>query len=166
MYSRTADHRPGGGFFGYRHGAGGVLVDELVHPLEEGYGLQVLVAALLVWDPLPLFARVVEVEHRGDGVHPQAVHVVLPEPEEGVGRQVVADLVAAVVEDERTPVRVTALTRVGVLVEVRAVEVAEAVRVFGEVGRDPVDDYSYAGRVEGVHQALELVRAPKRLVGA
>ncbi len=87
--------------------------------------------------------------------------MVLPQPEEGVGRQVVADLVAAVVEDERTPVRVASLPGVGVIVEVGAVEVAEAVRVFGEVGRDPVDDDAYPRRVEGVHQFLEVVRRPE-----
>ena len=42
------------------------------------------------------------------------------------------DLVAAVVEDQRAPVGVLALARVGVLVEVGAVEVAEAVASRGK----------------------------------
>ncbi len=53
--------------------------------------------------------------------------------------QEVADLVAAVVEDQRAPVGMLALARIGVLVEVRAVEQPQAVAVAGEVGRHPIE---------------------------
>ena len=71
----------------------------------------------LVRHPLARLARVVEVEHRRDRVDAQAVDVELLEPVERVGDEEVAHLVAAEVEDERAPVRVLALPRVGVLVE-------------------------------------------------
>ena len=74
----------------------------------------------------PCLARVVEVEHRGDGVDAQAVGVELAQPVERVREQEVAHLVAAEVEDERAPVGVRAAARVGVLVERRAVEAARA----------------------------------------
>ena len=70
--------------------AGVVAVDDLVEPLEEGDRLQVLAAAVAVGHPLARLARVVEVEHRGDRVHAQAVDVVLVEPEERVGDEEVA----------------------------------------------------------------------------
>ena len=82
----------------------------------------------LVGHPLPALAGVVEVEHRGDGVDPQAVDVELLEPVQGVGDEEVADLVAAVVEHERPPVGVLALARVGVLVERGAVEAGQRPR--------------------------------------
>src|SRR3546814_8310233 len=66
--------------------------------LEERDGLEVGVAAVDVGRPLPVLAGVVEVEHRRDGVHPQAVDVQLAEPEEGVGDEEVPHLVATVVE--------------------------------------------------------------------
>ena len=53
-----------------------LAVAELVEPLEEVDRLEVLVAAEHVGDPLAGLARIVEVEHRGDGVDPQAVDVV------------------------------------------------------------------------------------------
>ena len=119
-----------------------LAVAELVEPLEEVDRLEVLVAAEDVGDPLAGLARVVEVEHRGDGVDPEAVDVVALEPEQGVAEEEVADLGAAVVEDLRAPVAVLAQPRVLVLVEVGAVEVAQPVEVAGEVGGDPVEDHA------------------------
>ena len=64
----------------------------------------------------------------------------LIQPEQRAGKQERAHFVAPVVIDERAPVLVFALARVGVLVKVRAVEEGEAVPVFGEMRRHPVDD--------------------------
>ncbi len=50
-----------------------------------------------------------------------------------------------------------ALARVGVLVEVGAVEEAEAVRVVREVGRHPVEQHADPGRVQRVDQEHEVV---------
>ena len=63
---------------------------ELVEPLEEVDCLEVLVAAEDVGDPLARLARVVEVEHRGHRIDPEAVEVVAVEPEKRVAEQEVA----------------------------------------------------------------------------
>ena len=94
-------------------------VDDGVQLLEERDGLEVLAAAVRVRHPLARLARVVEVEHRGDGVDAQPVDVELLEPVQGVGDEEVAHLVAPEVEHERAPVGVLALAGVGVLVERR-----------------------------------------------
>ena len=73
-------------------------------------------------------------------------------------QQEAAHLVAAVVEDEAAPVGVKALLRIGVLVQVRAVEVAEAVLVGGEVRRHPVEDDADAVLVQVVDQVHEVLR--------
>ena len=83
--------------------------DERVQLAEEVDGLEVLAAAVHVGNPRAGRAGVVEVEHRGHGVDPQAVDVELLQPVQGVGDEEVAHLVAAVVEDERAPVGVLAL---------------------------------------------------------
>ena len=118
---------------------GMLLVADLVELLEELDRLEVLVAAEDVGDPLAGLPRIVEVEHRGDGVDPEAVDVVALEPEQGVAEEEVLHLGPAVVEDLRAPVLVLAEPGVLVLVEVGAVEEAEAVEVLGEVAGDPVD---------------------------
>ena len=105
----------------------------------------------------PALRRVVEVEHRRHGVDPQAVDVVALEPEQGVAEEEVADLGAAVVEDLRAPVAMLAQAGVFVLVEVRAVEVAEPVDVAGKVGGDPVEDHADAVPVQRVDEVGEVV---------
>ena len=84
--------------------------------------------------------------------------MVLVQPEQRVGQQEVADLVAAVVEDERAPVAVLPLPGIGVLVERGAVELREPVRVLGEVAGNPVEDDADAGSVAGIDERLELAR--------
>ena len=132
-------------------------VDHLVHLLEERHGVEVLAAAELVRHPLAFLARVVEVEHRRDGVHAYAVDVVLAQPEERVREQEVAHLVAAVVEDQRAPVRVGAAARVLVLVERGSVEAREREVVAREVRGHPVEDHADAVLVHPVDELAQLV---------
>ena len=107
--------------------------------------------------PLAGLPRVVEVEHRRHRVDPEAVDVELVDPVQGVGDEEVADLGAAVVEDERAPVGVLALAGVGVLVQRGAVEAGEGEVVLREVGRDPVEDDADAALVELVDEPAEAV---------
>ena len=97
--------RPGRRFLGDRQHAGVLEMGLLVQLLEERDGLDILPPAVLVGQPVAVLAAVVEVEHRGHGVHANPVHVVLVHPEQGVGGEVVADLVPAVVEDVACPSR-------------------------------------------------------------
>ena len=67
-------------------------------------------------------------------------------------------LVAAVVEDQRAPVAVLALARIGVLVERGAVELGQAVPVLREVAGHPVEDHADAVAMARVHEVAEVVR--------
>jgi len=160
------DHGPGGGLLGDGDGAGMRAVDDFVQTLEERDGLQVLAPAEHVRHPLAGLARVVAVDHRGDRVDAQAVGVVALEPEERVADEKIGDLAPSVVEDARAPVRVLALPRVRVLVQMRPVEVGEPVRVPGEVGRHPVEEHADAALVQMVHEGHEVVRATEAPRGA
>ena len=153
----TGDARPGRRLLGDRHRAGDPPVDGRVHLLQERDRLQVLPPAVDVGLPAALRAGVVEVEHRGHGVDPQAVDVELLEPEQRVRDQEVADLAPAEVEDVGAPVELLAAARVRVLVERRAVEAGQREGVLGEVRRDPVDEHADAGGVQGVDEVPELV---------
>ena len=130
----------------------------LIEPFEEGDSLQVLTPAELVGDPFTFLARIVQVQHGGDGVHAQAVDVVSIQPKQRAGEQEAADFIAPVVENERTPVLVFALAQVGMLVKVRAVEEGEAVPVFGKMSGHPVDDDAQPGLVCVVDKVAKVVR--------
>ena len=80
----------------------------------------------------PSLARVVEIQHRRDGIDAQAVDVVLVQPEQRIREKEIPHLVAAVIEDQRAPVPVLALPRIGMLEERGAVERREPVRVLRE----------------------------------
>jgi hypothetical protein len=84
-------------------------------------------------DPFAGRTAVVEIQHRGDRIDAQAVDAVALDPEQRVRGEEVADLVPAVVVDQRLPVVMEALPRIGVLVERRAVEIGEPVRVVGKM---------------------------------
>ncbi len=154
---RARDARPRRRLLGRADDARLVAMQDLVELLEEGDRLEVLAPAELVGHPLARLARVVEVEHRGDGVHADPVGMELARPEQRVGEQEVLDLVAPVVEDERAPVGVRAAARVLVLVERRAVEASERPGVAREVRRHPVQQHADAVLVHAVDEAAEVV---------
>ena len=135
-----------------------VTVNDLVDFLDEVNRLEVLVAAEAVRYPFTFSAGVVEIQHRRDRIDPQAVKVEFFEPEQGVRREEIANLVAAVVEYQRSPVRVLSEPGICVLVERGAVEAGQRPVVFREVRDYPVHEDTYASLVQSVHEVAEVVR--------
>ena len=155
------DQRPCGGFLGDHELFGVAAQDGAVQLAQKGDGLQVLLAAVPVGLPLAVPAVVVEVEHAGHGVHPQAVDVVFLQPEQGRRDQKALDLGHAVVKDHGSPLAVLAPAGVGVLIAGLAVVHVQAVGVLGEVGGHPVHDHPDAGGVALVHKQLKVVGGAK-----
>ncbi len=158
VVGRAGDAVPGRRLLGDGDHARAAPVDRGVHLLQEGHRVQVLPAAVLVRRPPARLARVVEVEHRGDRVHAQAVDVELLAPVHGVGDQEVAHLTAPEVELQRAPVGMRGPQRVVVLVQRAPVELGQRPVVAREVCRDPVHQHPDAGLVQPVHQVPEVVR--------
>ncbi len=154
---RMRDAGPGGRFLRHRHRAGGVGIGRLVGLAQEVDRFQVLVAAILVRDPLARPARIVEIQHRRHRIDPQPVEVVMLEPEPGVRGEEGRDLGAPEIVDVGAPVLVEALARVGMLVEMGAVELAEAVGIEGEVARHPVEQDADAGLVRRVDELRKIL---------
>src|SRR6266705_567909 len=147
---------PGRGLFSDGENPGESAVGDFVHALEEIDGVEVFAASELIGDPLAGLARVVEIKHGGDGVHAETVDVVFVEPKEGVRNQIVLDFVAAVIVNEGAPVGMRALSRVGVFVEMRAIELSEAVSVAREMRGSPIENDADAGLVAAVDEFHEL----------
>ncbi len=106
-------------------------------------------------------AAVVEIDHRGDGIDAQPIDTVAIEPEQRVGGEEVRHFDAAVVVDQRAPVEMAALHRVGVLVQRGAVKVSEPVRIVGKMPRNPVEQHAKTLAVAGVDQRGEIRRRPE-----
>jgi hypothetical protein len=115
--------------------------------------------------PLAVFARVVEVKHRGDRIDAESVDMEFLEPVQGVRNEEVADFVAAEIEDVRAPVAVLTAPRVGVLVEGLAVEPGECERILGEVAGNPVHDHADAGLMQTIDQVSQVIRGAEAAGG-
>ena len=81
------------------------------------------------------------------------------EPEHQIGNQEVTNLVAAVVEDQRSPLFVLTDARIAVFVEVCAVKEGQAMGILGEVAGHPVDDDADAFGVAAIHKGPEFIRS-------
>ena len=155
---RGRDAGIGRAFLGHRHDARVVAIGRGVHPAKHVDGFVILAPAVLVRHPFALRARVIAVEHRGDRIHAQPVGVVFLQPIQGVGDQVVRHLAPPIVVDERVPVVVKPLFRVGMFVKRRAVEATQPVCVGREMARHPVEQNADPRPVRGVHQIAKFVR--------
>ena len=134
-------------------------VHDFVQSLQECNRREILASAKFVGDPFAFAPRIIEVQHGRHGIHAQTVDVILVDPEECIGDQEILDFVAAVVEDQGAPVRMTALARVGMLVQMRAVELGQAVRVTREVRGSPIQNHADACLVKPVHEIHEVFRS-------
>ena len=155
---RRGNQRPGRGLLGDRDDAGVVRVDRFVQLAQEGDRLEILVSAVPVGKPLSFPARIVEVEHRRHGVHAQSVHVIAIEPEQRVGDQVVGDFRPAEVEDGGIPVGMQARSWIRVLVECRAVELRQAMRIRGKVRGNPVKYHAKPRLMAAIDETRETRR--------
>src|SRR5207249_357463 len=110
---------------------------------------------------LPGLPRIVEVKHRSHGIHAQPVDVIFVEPEKGVADKKIAHLVAAVIENERAPILLLALTRIDMLVKICAVEFGERGCVLWKMRRHPVHDHADTSLMTSVDKMAKVVRRPE-----
>lgn len=108
---------------------------------------------------MPNEPTVVPVEHGGDAIEAEAVHVVLPDPPGQVGQEVPQHLVLRVVEAEGVPLPVHPLFAAVRVQKVGAVQLGQTLlRVLAEVRVDDVQKHQDPLPVALVHQPLEVIR--------
>ena len=149
---RARHGRESRGFLRQGDGLGTMLAHHFIHAFEEADRFQVLAPTVLVGNPFTGLAAVVAVQHRRHGVHTQAIHAKSLQPVQGVANQEVAHLSAAQVVDKRVPIVVETFTRVGIFVEMGAVEIAQAVRVCRKMRGYPVQQHADAGCMAAHHK--------------
>ena len=66
--------------------------------LEKFNGFQIFIAAVTVGNPVAVLPAVIQIEHGGDGIHPESVHVVFFHPVNGVGNEEIVYLILAVIK--------------------------------------------------------------------
>ena len=158
VVSRLGDHGEGGGLLGHHDGGGVKGEGGGVHVPQKLHRLQIDISAVLIGPPLAAPAAIIQVEHGGHRVHPDAVDMELIQPVHHIGDQEGAHLIPAVVEDAGTPIGVLPAQGIGGLVAIAAVELKQAAFVPGEVGSHPVDNNADARLMAHVHKLHEVVR--------
>ncbi len=106
---------PGGGLL--RDGECAILpcMDLVIHSLDEGDRLQVLIAAINIGHPSAVTLPIIEIEHGCHSVHAKSVGMEFLQPVERIGNKEIHHLRPAVIVDQGPPVRMLALSRIKML---------------------------------------------------
>ena len=134
-----------------------MLEQHVVGLLQEANSFGVLPTAVLIGQPFPVGTQVVAIEHRGHRIHTNAIDVELLEPEHQVGDEEITNLVAAVVEDQRSPFLVFPDPGITVFIDVCAIKESQAVGILRKMAGDPVDDHADAFSVAAVYKCPEFI---------
>src|SRR4029079_4490967 len=92
-----------------------------------------------------------------DGIDAKPVHVIFVQPEQGVRQEKIPHLVAAVIENQGSPVAMLTLSRILVLEERGPVELREPMPILREMAGHPIKNDSDSVDVTGIHERLELL---------
>ncbi len=112
----------------------------------------------MIGQPFALFSGIIQIQHRGHRIHPQAVGMVGIHPVQSVGNEERTHLVATIIKNGALPVGVKTLARIGMIVQVRAVEIGQTMRIRREMRGHPVQNHAHAGLMQGIHQVHVVLR--------
>src|ERR1044071_10045157 len=119
---------------------------------------EILASAILIWNPLPLLAGIIEIQHRRHSIDAEAIDMKALAPEQRVGGKKVAHLMAAKIKDQCAPILVSALARVLMFVKSGAVKVRQRPVIAGEMRRHPINNHANARFVKRVYEKLKVIR--------
>src|SRR5258708_39361992 len=114
--------------------------------------------AVTIRHPFTLTPPIIKIQHRGDRIDAETVDMVFVKPEQGIADQKTLDLMASIVEHEGIPVRLLGLPRIGVLIKMRTIEIAESGFVFRKMGGNPIQDDADPVLMKVVDQIHEVGR--------
>ena len=127
-----------------------VFMNYVVRLTEKIDSFKVFASAVLIRHPFPVFAGVIEVEHRGDRIHTEAIDVIAFAPGKCTSDKETSDFVTSVVKDQSAPVLVETLTWISVLVERRTVKFSKCKTIGRKVSRHPVHNHAYSVLVKRI----------------
>ena len=146
------------GLLGNGHRAGTLTAHHFIETPQKSHGFQILAASMHVGQPLARRAAVVAIEHRRHGINTQAVDPETLQPMQGTADQETANLRLTEIVNQRVPVTMHALARIGVLVERRAVEPRKAMRVGRKMCWNPVEQYTEPRRMTTLDKTAKARR--------
>ncbi len=116
----------------------------------------IFLPAVTIRHPFTLTPPIIKIQHRRDSIDAKPVDMVFVKPEQGIADQKTLDLVTSVVEHESVPVRLLGLSRIGVLIKMRAVEITESGFVLRKMRGNPIQDDADPVLMKVVDQIHEI----------
>ena len=87
---------------------------------QKFHGFQIFIASVNIGNPLAVPFAIVQIEHGSDCVDTDTVRMVLFDPEQCIGNQVVGNFRPAVIINQCPPVRVGTLSGIQMLIQTGA----------------------------------------------
>src|SRR5712691_2679478 len=109
---------------------------------QEFNRLKIFTPAILVGDPFALATGVIQVQHRGNGVHAEAIDMEAVAPEQRICEKEITDFVTAIIEDQRSPILVGAFAGIFMFVKSGAIKACKGPVVPWEMSGHPIDDHA------------------------
>ena len=135
-----------------------MLEQHVVGLLKEADRLGVFPAAVLIRQPFPIGTQVVAIKHRCHRIHTNSIDVELLEPKDQICNKEIANLIAAVVEDQGAPFLVFPDPWIAVFVKVRTIEESQAMGILREMAWNPIDDHPDPFGVASIHEGPKFIR--------
>ena len=115
-------------------------------------------SAVHICPPFSIRSVIIQVQHRCNGVYPNAIDVIFFQPVASTGNKEGANLSLSIVKDTGSPGFMLHFQRISIFITIRSVELAKSCGIFWKMCRHPVQNYTNSCLVEQVHHFLKIVR--------
>ena len=117
--------------------------------------------AIQVGHPLARVLSIIQIQHGSHGIKTDSIRMVTVCPEHCIGNQEVGYAGTSVVINQRSPVRVCALSRILMLVKAGAVILCHAPGISRKMSRYPVQNHTDSLIVHVIHKIHKIIRCTK-----
>ena len=131
-----------------------------IQMFEEFDCLKVLISAIFIRNPLSILFAVIEIQHRCHGIHTEPVHMVMLDPEQGIGNKEILHFRFAIIKDLCSPVRMLSFPWIRILKSRRTVKFSQTVCISREMSRHPVKDDTDIIPVQFIDHIRKVFRCP------
>ena len=152
--------RPGRGLFGDNHCSVFPSVYDAVQMFEKFDCLQVFIIPVFVGDPLAVAASVIQIQHGGHGIHPEAVDMIVFKPVQSICNQEIGYFIFTVIKYLSTPVGMLPFSGIRIFIKRLSIEIGKAMGIFRKMSRYPVQNNADAFFVQIIDKIHEFLRCP------
>ena len=126
--------------------------------LEKLNRLKILIATILVWDPLSVLLSIIKIKHGCHCIDTQSVHMEMLDPEQCICNQEIPYLRLFIIKDLRSPVRMLSLSRICILKSRCSVKISQSVSILREMCRNPVKNHTNPIPVQIIDHISKIFR--------